>query len=173
MTNIALKAKDTSVLICACCIVGYNGEGFLYLQYAIDRTITREILSKSEVHIYDQYDIKLQRFPYGPYYDDKYLFALQGFLPMIIMLSFTYPVINITKCIVYEKEKRLKVLMILIFYSITVISWYCNISNLQEYMKMMGLDNWMHWLAWFTKCFIFLLSSVIIMSVLLKVGNLQ
>ncbi|ODN05940.1 ATP-binding cassette sub-family A member 3 [Orchesella cincta] len=124
---------------------GYSDEGFLYLQYAIDRTITRELLDKSEIANYDNYDIKLQRFPYGPYYDDKYLFALQGWLPLIIMLSFVYPVINITKSIVYEKEKRLK-----------------------EYMKMMGLDNWMHWVAWFTKCFIFLIASVVLMTILLK-----
>ncbi|CAL8096130.1 unnamed protein product [Orchesella dallaii] len=124
---------------------GYSDEGFLYLQYAIDRTITRELLDKSEIQSYDNYDIKLQRFPYGSYYDDKYLFALQGWLPLIIMLSFVYPVINITKSIVYEKEKRLK-----------------------EYMKMMGLDNWMHWVAWYTKCFIFLIASVVLMTILLK-----
>lgn len=90
---------------------GYAEEGFLYLQNAIDRTITRELLDESEVGKYEKYDIKLQRFPYGPYYDDKYLFALQAWLPMIIMLSYIYPVINITKSIVYEKEKRLKVCM--------------------------------------------------------------
>lgn len=28
---------------------------------------------------------------------------------------------------------------------------------------MMGLSNWLHWLAWFVKYFIFLLISVIIM----------
>lgn len=90
-------------------VSGYNEEGFLYLQNAIDRTLTRELLDKSEVPSYDKFDIKLQRFPYGPYYDDKYLIVLQGWLPFIIMLSFIYPVINITKSIVYEKEKRLKV----------------------------------------------------------------
>lgn len=37
-------------------------------------------------------------------------------------------------------------------------------------MKMMGLNNWMHWMAWFTKCFIFLIASVAMMSALLKVN---
>ncbi len=41
--------------------------------------------------------------------------------------------------------------------------------NQKEYMKMMGLDNWMHWLAWFTKCFVFLIASVVLMTIFLKV----
>ena len=31
-------------------------------------------------------------------------------------------------------------------------------------MKMMGISNWLHWLAWFTKHFLFLLLSVSIMT---------
>jgi ATP-binding cassette subfamily A (ABC1) protein 3 len=61
------------------------------------------------MEVYNKYDIKLQRFPYPAFIDDKFLFALQGWLPLIILLSFIYPVINITKSVVYEKEKRLKV----------------------------------------------------------------
>lgn len=37
---------------------------------------------------------------------------------------------------------------------------------------MMGLDNWMHWLAWFTKCFVFLIASVVLMTIFLKVITL-
>lgn len=36
-------------------------------------------------------------------------------------------------------------------------------------MKIMGLPGWLHWSAWFAKCFIFLLISVILMVILLKV----
>jgi len=96
------------------------------------------------------YDLRLQRFPYPPYIEDKYLFALQAWLPLLMMLSFVYPVINITKSIVYEKEKRLK-----------------------ESMKMMGLDNKLHWGAWFVKSFLFLLTSIILMTLLLKVVGLN
>ena len=42
-------------------------------------------------------------------------------------------------------------------------------ERLKESMKMMGLANWVHWLAWFTKNFIFLLISVIIITGVLKV----
>jgi hypothetical protein len=57
----------------------------------------------------DDYDIKLQRFPYPKYVDDKFLFTLQGVLPVTLILSFIFPVINITKLVLVEKEKRLKV----------------------------------------------------------------
>ena len=34
---------------------------------------------------------------------------------------------------------------------------------------MMGLSNWLHWLAWFVKYFLFLSISCIVMSVLFKI----
>ena len=33
-------------------------------------------------------------------------------------------------------------------------------------MKIMGLSSWVHWIAWFTKCFIFLLIPMIIITFL-------
>ena len=50
-----------------------------------------------------------QRVPYPSYVDDQFLVVLQGWLPLVIMLSFIYPAINIVKNVVVEKEKRLKV----------------------------------------------------------------
>lgn len=90
---------------------GYFEEGFLYLQYALDSSITKILLKDNETSLqeFEDLDIKLQRFPYPPYIDDKYLFALQAFLPILMMLSFIYPAINITKSVCHEKEKRLKV----------------------------------------------------------------
>ena len=38
-------------------------------------------------------------------------------------------------------------------------------------MKMMGLANWIHWTAWFTKNLLFLLISIIIVTALLKVSK--
>ncbi len=128
---------------------GYIEEGFIYLQYAIDRTLTRDLLNNStELENYNKYSIKLQRYPYPSYLDDKYLLALQGWLPLIIMMSFIYPAINITKSIVYEKEKRLK-----------------------EYMKINNVPEWANWTAWFVKSYAFLLLSSGLMSILLKVRN--
>ncbi|XP_035705489.1 ATP-binding cassette sub-family A member 3 isoform X2 [Folsomia candida] len=125
---------------------GYHEEGFLYLQYAIDRTLTREFLNSSELENYNKYDIRLQRYPYPSFIDDKYILALQGWLPLIIMMSFIYPAINIAKSIVYEKETRLK-----------------------EYMKIMGIPNIYHVGAWYVKSQSFLVIAAGLMTLLLKV----
>jgi ATP-binding cassette subfamily A (ABC1) protein 3 len=36
-------------------------------------------------------------------------------------------------------------------------------------MKIMGLPNWLHWTAWFFKTFMFVMISVILIVVLMKV----
>lgn len=89
----------------------------------------------------------MQRFPYPTWINDPLLTALESFVGIIIMLSFVYTCINTVKVITTEKEKQLK-----------------------EAMKIMGLPNWLHWTAWFIKTFTFLLISIILMVVLLKVS---
>ena len=42
-------------------------------------------------------------------------------------------------------------------------------DRLKESMKMMGLANWLHWCAWFTKNLLFLIISVVVMVIVLKV----
>jgi len=37
-------------------------------------------------------------------------------------------------------------------------------------MKMMGLSNWLHWVAWFIKCFVFLLLPTIVITIMLSVS---
>ena len=44
--------------------------------------------------------------------------------------------------------------------------------RLKESMKMMGLANWIHWLAWFLKNLLFLLISSVLLTILLKVTTL-
>lgn len=41
--------------------------------------------------------------------------------------------------------------------------------QLKEVMKIMGLDNWLHWAAWFIKSFCMLAVSVILMVALMKI----
>lgn len=53
--------------------------------------------------------VEMQRMPYPKYIDDKYLVALQSWLPFVLLISYIYPAINIVKSVVYEKEKKLKV----------------------------------------------------------------
>ena len=44
-------------------------------------------------------------------------------------------------------------------------------NRLKESMKMMGLANWIHWCAWFTKNLLFLLVTIGIATILLKVTD--
>ncbi|CAL4103477.1 unnamed protein product [Meganyctiphanes norvegica] len=121
---------------------GYYDEGFLSLQYAVDMALARYISGDETATRFSK--IKLQRMPYPEYIDDKYLVALQAWMPFVLLASYIYPAINLVKSIVYEKEKKLK-----------------------ESMKMMGLPNWLHWLAWFIKSFMFLIVSTILITILL------
>jgi ATP-binding cassette subfamily A (ABC1) protein 3 len=91
--------------------------------------------------------VQMQRFPYASWIEDPLLQALESFVGIIIMLSFVYTCINTVKVITTEKEKQLK-----------------------EAMKIMGLPNWLHWTAWFLKTFVFLLISIVLIIVLLKVS---
>lgn len=43
----------------------------------------------------------------------------------------------------------------------------------QESMKMMGLNSWLHWVAWFTKYFIFLLITSAIMTIFLTMNTAE
>ncbi|KAJ8254174.1 hypothetical protein COCON_G00207860 [Conger conger] len=65
-------------------------------------------------------------------------------LPLLLVLSFTYTALNIARAVVQEKERKLK-----------------------EYMRMMGLSNWLHWSAWFLMFFLFLSISIFFVTLLI------
>jgi len=56
-----------------------------------------------------QVTMRLQRFPYPPYADDKFVLVIQQQLPFIVMLSFIFCAMQIVRDLVYEKERCLKV----------------------------------------------------------------
>ncbi|KAG8188878.1 hypothetical protein JTE90_018283 [Oedothorax gibbosus] len=119
---------------------GYMSQGFLSVQHAISKNFMKNLNKTQDL----QLDLKMCRYPYPPYLDDKFILALQLFFPMIICFSFIYPAVNIVKNIVVEKEKKLK-----------------------EAMKMMGLSKWLHWTAWYIKYILFLFLSCCIITALL------
>ncbi|CAL1544560.1 unnamed protein product [Lymnaea stagnalis] len=121
---------------------GYRREGFLSIQNAIDDSIMQEILTKDQLSIYRNTSVLLKRHPYPPYKEDNFVLVLQQQFPLVVMLSLVVIVLGMVRDIVLEKERKLK-----------------------ETMKMMGISNWLHWAAWFTKHFLFLLVSVTIMTV--------
>ncbi|KAH0631842.1 hypothetical protein JD844_019699 [Phrynosoma platyrhinos] len=117
--------------------------GFLSVQHAVDKAIIQYHTNASAADLLNRITVVVQRFPYPPYDNDLFLLAIQNQLPLLLMLSFTYTSLNIVRAVVHEKEKKLK-----------------------EYMRMMGLSNWLHWSAWFLMFFLFLLVSIFFVTVL-------
>ncbi|CAC5380658.1 ABCA3 [Mytilus coruscus] len=126
---------------------GYVREGFTALQTSISQSIITMIANEtaSQTRL-NNIELGLHRHPYPPYNDDKYVLVIQQQFPLILILSFVLVALSIVKDIVHEKERKLK-----------------------ESMKMMGLSNWLHWMAWFIKYTVFLFITVLIMTILLAV----
>ncbi|XP_044269819.1 phospholipid-transporting ATPase ABCA3-like [Tribolium madens] len=131
----------------------YYFEGFLSLQLIVTYILILgqsgllQYIERSAATNISSATFHLQRFPHAAWKEDPLLPALISFIGILIMLSFVYTCINTVKVITVEKEKQLK-----------------------EVMKIMGLSNWIHWTAWFTKCFLFLLISLSFMTLLMTIS---
>ncbi|XP_063286648.1 phospholipid-transporting ATPase ABCA3 [Pelobates fuscus] len=123
---------------------GYQREGFLAVQHAVDRAIILHHANESGSELLKKIQVSMRRFPYPPYVSDLFILAIQNQLPLLIMLSFTYTSLSIVRALVLEKERKLK-----------------------EYMRVMGLSSWLHSLAWFIHFFILLFVSVFFVTLLL------
>lgn len=120
----------------------YMGMEFLFLQHHISKSIARTLKPDKSSWL-SQTTVSIQRFPYPPYIDDKFLYSLQFLLPLILMMSFIYPSVNLVKNIVLEKEQRLK-----------------------EAMRIMGLEDWLNWASWFANSLAMILFSIGVMTTL-------
>uniref|UniRef100_A0A8C1HFX2 ATP-binding cassette, sub-family A (ABC1), member 3b n=1 Tax=Cyprinus carpio carpio TaxID=630221 RepID=A0A8C1HFX2_CYPCA len=125
---------------------GYYREGFLQVQHAVDRAIMKAYNSTAAEALLKHAQVLLARFPYPVFIYDVFILAIQSQLPLLLVLSFTYTSLNIIRAVVQEKERKLK-----------------------EYMRMMGLSNWLHWSAWFLMFFLFLSISIFFVTVLICV----
>ena len=67
----------------------------------------------------------------------RFSMAISRTMPLFMTLAWIFSVAMIVKGIVYEKEQRLK-----------------------EFMKVMGLSNAVHWIAWFITSFVTMIVSV-------------
>jgi len=67
-------------------------------------------------------------------------------LPLFMILAWILTTAMLCKSIVYEKDARLK-----------------------EVMKIMGLGNGVHWLAWFINAFVMMFLTTLLLVILLKV----
>ncbi|KAH8378947.1 hypothetical protein KR009_002246, partial [Drosophila setifemur] len=123
--------------------VGYIMEGFLPLQHAITMSWLELASAGNALSLPP---VHLQRFPYNAYIYDPLISGLRQLLPFIILLSFIYPCSVVSKFVTSEKELQLK-----------------------EIMKLIGVHNWLHWIAWFIKSYLLLMVIVGLMMILMLI----
>ena len=76
----------------------------------------------------------------------SFMFIIEHMMPLCMTVSWIYTVALAVQAIVYEKERGLK-----------------------EVMKMMGLSNAVHWVAWFLTSLVVMSITVTLLVVILKV----
>ncbi|XP_056600911.1 ATP-binding cassette sub-family A member 2 isoform X1 [Triplophysa dalaica] len=118
--------------------------GFVWIQDMIERAIINTFVGHDVVDPGNY----VQMFPYPCYTRDDFLFVIEHMMPLCMVISWVYSVAMMIQHIVAEKEQRLK-----------------------EVMKMMGLNNAVHWVAWFITGFVQLSISVTALTAILKYGK--
>ncbi|XP_044222425.1 glucosylceramide transporter ABCA12 [Thunnus albacares] len=122
----------------------YN-RGFVYLQENIERAIIETQTGQRATDA----AVQLQPFPYPCHLRDEYLEAISFVFPLMLMIAWVLFVADFVKKLVHERELRL-----------------------HEYMKMMGVNPLSHFFAWFLECAIYLVLTVIILTLVLKYGGI-
>ncbi|XP_039090343.1 ATP-binding cassette sub-family A member 3-like [Hyaena hyaena] len=89
---------------------GYIREGFLAIQHAIDKAIMLYHKSSASQKLFDSISIFIQRFPHPAYSHDGLIWITSSILPLIFILMFSPTVLSIMRSIVWEREKRLKII---------------------------------------------------------------
>ncbi|KAK3577511.1 hypothetical protein CHS0354_026468 [Potamilus streckersoni] len=122
----------------------YYSFGFVWIQDIIERAI----IDVQVGHDVVEPGTYLRRFPYPCWLYDQFVFMIEHVMPLCLTISWVYSVAMLVQSIVYEKEQRLK-----------------------EVMKMMGLNNAVHWCAWFTTAFLQMTVTMGILTAMLKFGK--
>ncbi|XP_043856125.1 phospholipid-transporting ATPase ABCA3-like [Dromiciops gliroides] len=128
-------------------VPGYFREGFLSLQHAFNREIMHYHMNDSMIQLYENITVVMKRFPFPSFVQDPFVSVLENNFSLLLMLSFLCTSVFIIRAIVQEKERKLK-----------------------EYMRIMGLNNWLHWSAWFS---LYLLLFIFIISVMIIIFSLK
>ena len=118
--------------------------GFIYIQDLLEKSIIEERTNESY-----GFGITTQMTPYPCYAYDVFTDSISQSLPLLMVIAWIFTVSMTVKDIVYEKEKRLK-----------------------EFMRVMGLTNGIHWLAWFITSFVIIITISVFLSIILKYGRI-
>lgn len=117
--------------------------GFIYIQDLLEKAIVEE-----KTYLPRTMGVIAQMTPYPCYVNDKFISAIARTLPLFMVLAWIYTVSMMIKDIVYEKEKRLK-----------------------EFMRVMGLSNGIHWIAWFITQFFIMFCVTFVLCLVIKFGK--
>ncbi|KHJ48411.1 hypothetical protein D918_01682 [Trichuris suis] len=118
--------------------------GFSFLQDLVDGIIT-SLQANTTLKV----GIFAQQFPSNCYRIDLFIRSIGSSIPTFVVLSWMFSVAMIMKNVVTEKQLRLK-----------------------EFMKMMGLGSFVHWLAWYIQSMIMLCCSVVFIAIIAKEGKI-
>jgi ATP-binding cassette, subfamily A (ABC1), member 1 len=118
--------------------------GFIYIQDLLEKSIIEERTNETY-----EFGVTTQMTPYPCYIYDIFVDSISQTLPLLMVLAWIFTVSMTVKDIVYEKEKRLK-----------------------EFMRVMGLTNGIHWLAWFITSFVIIMAICLFLSIILKYGRI-
>eukprot|EP00118_Oscarella_pearsei_P005154 m.23294 g.23294 ORF g.23294 m.23294 type:complete len:1794 (+) comp28455_c0_seq2:102-5483(+) len=122
--------------------------GFIQVEHAIEQGIIALKVGSINTSQKTLIPTLARQFPFPSYTQDVYSAIVITALPILLIVAFIYTAGTVVKELVLEKQERLK-----------------------ETMKMMGLANWIHWLAWFIKQFSFNFISVVLMTLIAVFGN--
>ena len=127
------------------CYRNYYSTGFLTVERAIQEYYVTEVLGQPSPP-----DTVQAPMPFADWADVVFLQVAGGVAPLMVVLSYLYPVSQITKRITLEKELRIR-----------------------EAMMIMGLGNASFYLSWVVTYLIQNLITVIITTILLKITFLK
>ncbi|XP_013381483.2 ATP-binding cassette sub-family A member 2-like [Lingula anatina] len=119
--------------------------GFVWIQDVVERAIINLQTGRDII----EPGSYIHQFPQPCFMYDQFILMIEHVMPLCLTISWVYSVAMLVQGIVYEKEQRLK-----------------------EVMKMMGLNNAVHWLAWFITSFGQMTVTMGMVTIILKYGNI-
>ena len=100
----------------------YYAEGFITAQHLIDINYLKLKGAENNMSFpSNNFNLRLQRFPYPAYYRDQFMIILAQFLPFLVLLCFIYLGQQAAKRVAVEKENGLKEYLLMIGVSRTAI----------------------------------------------------